>query len=348
MAKMTSFFDAMLDRLPAVQRIRAERDSYRREADALSIAAASGQAKAIECQAHLDGLTREAAQLRAEVEQLKLGVRFMPSGHFYSPFPSLEELARDEHRIFGPPPRELPGIDLRERHQLDLLERLAGYYRDLPFGQHRLEGLRYYYENPTFSYSDAICLYGMLRLARPRRVIEVGSGYSSCVMLDTSDLFLGGGLQATFIEPYPDVLLSLLKPGDTERVRILAMRVQDVELREFESLESGDVLFIDSSHVSKAGSDVNWLFFEVLPRLAHGVYVHVHDVQYPFEYPQAWIREGRAWNEAYLVRAFLQYNSGFRVVLMNSYMACFHEAFFRTYLPLCLKNRGGSLWLQRS
>jgi len=89
------------------------------------------------------------------------------------------------------------------------------------------------------------------------------------------------------------------------------------------------------------------VFFEILPRLNSGVYIHIHDAFFPFEYPRAWIFDGIAWSELYLLRAFLQYNRRFRIVLMNTFMEQFHESFFRDNMPLCLENRGGSIWLEK-
>lgn len=244
-------------------------------------------------------------------------------------------------------PRQLPGIDLREAEQMLLLDGFAGFYESMPFQAEKTAGLRYHFENPAYSYSDAILLYCMIRHAKPRRIIEVGSGFSSCVTLDTSELFFDGNIETTFIEPYPKLLESLLKEGDGARISLIPSRLQDVSLNAFEALECNDILFIDSTHVGKVGSDVNHLFFEILPRLAAGVYVHVHDIFYPFEYPKEWVYKGRAWNEAYMLRAFLEYNTAFRIVLMNTFMQHFHEDFFRKKMPLCLKNPGGSLWLRR-
>lgn len=275
------------------------------------------------------------------------GREWVPPGHFYSPIPSQAEVRADEKRVFAPPPRTLPDVDLREQAQLALLHRFEPWYDEQPFPRERTSGRRYFFENPAYSYSDALFLHFMLRHARPRRVVEVGSGYSSCVTLDTNDLFLGGEVECTFVEPYPELLRSLLAPGDEERITILPTRVQDVALATFERLEANDVLFIDSTHVSKIGSDVNHLFFEVLPRLAPGVYVHVHDIFHPFEYPRSWIEEGRAWSEAYLLRSFLAFNGGYEVVLFNTFLEHFHEDYFRRRMPLCLENTGGSIWLRR-
>ena len=74
--------------------------------------------------------------------------------------------------------------------------------------------------------------------------------------------------------------------------------------------------------------------------------IHIHDIFYPFEYPRAWIEEGQAWSELYLLRAFLQYNTVFEILYFNSFLAHFHKALFAEKMPLCLKNTGGSIWLR--
>lgn len=271
-----------------------------------------------------------------------------PAGHFYSPIPSIKEIQRDEARIFAPPPIELLGIELNEQDQLDLLNVFGTrYYTEMPFDEEPKDGLRYGFRNPAYAHTDAIFLYSMIRHHQPKRIIEVGSGYSSCVTLDTNELFFANSIECTFIEPYPKLLQSLLKRGDEERIRIISTRVQDVPLSNFDSLEAGDILFIDSTHVSKTGSDVNYLIFEVLPRLTSGVVIHIHDIFYPFEYPKRWVMEGRAWNEGYLLRAFLQFNSAFRVLLFANFLTTFHPNRLIAALPKCQGNFGGNIWLQR-
>lgn len=287
------------------------------------------------------------ASVIAERDKLRRDSGFVPPGHFYSPIPSWADIERNESRIFGNASPSIPGIDLREADQLALIEQFSKYYADLPFRPQKTDGLRYYFENPAYSYSDAICLFGMIRHLRPKRIIEIGSGYSSCVTLDTNQLFFQGAIETTFIEPYPDLLLSLITADDKTKIRVIPRRLQDVELREFGALGPNDILFVDSTHVGKIDSDVNRIFFEILPSLAAGVHVHFHDVFFPFEYPKEWVQQGRAWNEIYMLRAFLQYNSAFRVVLMNTFLEQFHEEFFRRRMPLCLSNRGGSIWIRK-
>lgn len=283
----------------------------------------------------------------ADAEAARETFRFVPADHFYSPFPSREQIRANAERLSGPPPRELPGIALNETGQLAVLEDLKRFYRELPFSAKRVSDRRYFFDNPAYSYSDAICLYGMIRRARPARIIEVGSGYSSCVILDTNELFFDNRIQCTFIEPYPGLLRSLIKPNDHNRVEIVPSPVQAVDVARFLELRENDILFVDSTHVAKLGSDVNYLIGEVLPALRRGVYVHFHDVFYPFEYPKAWLDQGRAWTEAYLLRAFLAFNSCYEIVLYNTFLERFYRGQFEEHMPLCLENEGGSIWLRR-
>jgi Methyltransferase domain len=273
--------------------------------------------------------------------------QFVPPGHFYSPIPDLADVNLRAATLFDTSATSIPGVDLNEVAQLKLLKEFEPYYAEQPFTSEPTPGRRYHFDNPMYSYSDALFLYCMLRHLRPRRMIEIGSGYSSAVTLDTNDLFLGRQLKCTFIEPYPEVLRSMLRPGDLTSTEVLPVPLQQVELERFRELKANDVLFVDSTHVSKIGSDVNRIFFEILPELAPGVHVHFHDIFFPFEYPRGWVEEGRAWNEAYLLRAFLQYNADFEIVLFNTFLEIHHRALIAQLLPLCLKNLGGSLWLRR-
>lgn len=266
----------------------------------------------------------------------------VPPGHFYSPVPGDADVLRRE------PPQAVPAdINLNPEGQRQLLEQLSQYYRELPFAETRREGMRYSFDNIFYCHSDAIYLYGMMRHFRPKRLVEVGSGYSSAVALDTSEQFLSGAVEFVFIEPFPDRLRLVLKPSDAGRCRLFEKPVQEVPLEMFDALEENDILFIDSSHVCKVGSDVNHLLFHVLPRLRAGVLVHIHDIFYPFEYPKEWFQEGRAWNEIYAVRAFLQNNEAYRILLFASYAGEHFRSVLEERMPLCLKNTGSSLWLRK-
>lgn len=271
-----------------------------------------------------------------------------PPGHYYSPIPHEDDIARI---VNGTKRAEIAvsGIDARWNEQLELFRKLSGYYKDLPFGDLEADrGVhRYYFENGFYSYADGILLYGLLRHLKPKRLVEVGSGFSSCLALDVNELFLNGAMNCTFIEPNPDRLLSNIQRSDRGSTTILAERVQDVDVSLFATMERDDILFIDSSHVGKAGSDVNFLFFEIMPKLNEGVWIHLHDVFYPFEYPKEWLTLGRSWNEAYLLHAFLMYNTEFALRLWGDAIAAKHRDVVETLMPKCLRNTGGGIWLQR-
>lgn len=268
-------------------------------------------------------------------------------GHYHSPLPDLEYVAANADRIFEKDVDLGASIDLRADAQRTLFRELAGYAADYPWRDGPSEGTRFDPSQDMFLPGDGFVLYAMLRHRRPRRVIEVGSGYTSALMLDVDERFLGGTTSFTFIEPFPARLHGLLRETDPEQVTILEQPVQDVALETFDSLRSGDLLFIDSSHVSRAGSDVNHLVFEVLPRLAPGVMVQFHDILWPFEYLPQWLAEGKAWNEAYLARAFLQYNDAFRILLFSAFVDYRFQDLAED-VPFFFGTSPGSLWLERS
>ena len=318
-----------------MRRLLVERDLLRRENEAL--------------RKTLNDLTGEVQDLRKRFQtawQQIPGI-WQPPGHFYSPIPSIAELKLDEEDIFKTPPG-IRGVELNEKTQLDLLYQFGAYYRDQPFTAQATPGRRYFFENPNYSYSDAIVLYCMIRHLRPRRIIEVGSGYSSCAMLDTNELFFNNSINCTFIDPYPQLLRDLIQESDSTRIRVLGKQVQQIDDAVFRELEPSDILFIDSSHLAKTGSDVNYLVFKILPLLREGVYIHFHDVFYPFEYPKEWVYEGRAWNEAYLLRAFMQYNRAFEIQFFTSYLIDKYRDTFESTMPLCLKCPGANLWLKKT
>jgi hypothetical protein len=301
--------------------------------------------------------SHDVAALQAEVTSLRgeLGARavpagvarfvtWVPPGHFYSPVPDQAEIDRDADRLFASR-RSLPGIDLREGEQLALFGELARLAREAPLPAGPDGSTRYWTDNDNYGVGDALVFQSMLRHLQPRRYLEVGSGWTTALALDTRDRFLEGKLSITAIEPYPELLKDRLRQDD--QVEILDAPVQSIPLSRFQELEANDVLFIDSSHVLKTGSDVHFLFTSVLPVLAEGVYVHVHDMFWPFEYLRHWIEEGRAWNELYLVHGFLLFNDTYEVVLFNTWLADQHRDVIQRELPTMLENPGGALWLRR-
>lgn len=293
----------------------------------------------------------ERDRLRAELAAWQRGAedapQLFPPGHYHSPIPRLAEVRARAPELFDTGRRSFPAIDLREEQQLALLPVFGTYCAQQPWTDEPSPPRRYFFRNDFYSYADALSLYCWIRHARPLRLVEVGSGYSSCVSLDTNELFFGDSIACTFVEPYPERLRSLLRPGDEARVRIVEKPLQDVEPEIFQELGADDILFVDSTHVSRIGSDVHTLLFEILPALRPGVYVHFHDVFYPFEYPDVWVYQGRQWQEAYLLRAFLEFNDAFEIVFFNTMLWHLHRDALVRSMPLCVKNPGGSLWLRR-
>lgn len=276
---------------------------------------------------------REGEQIRL-FEQFRTYYEEMP----YSPIDALF----NEMEAFKSRYLEATGKIEREAIKQDAIEKYDALIRENKTGS-----LRYLFENPGYGYTDGIILYSMIRHINPKRVIEVGSGYSTCLLLDTNDIFFNGSINCTCIEPYPEFMLSLIKETDRNRIRLIEAKLQDVDLKVFSALEAGDILFIDSSHICKVNSDVNYILFEIFPHLKNGVYIHFHDIFYPFEYPKEWIFEGRAWNESYFLRAFLSYNNSFRIIFFTSFLQCFHKNRLGSEMPLLMRDKGGSIWIQK-
>jgi predicted O-methyltransferase YrrM len=271
--------------------------------------------------------------------------QYVAPGHFYSPIPSLEDI---ERAINAAPLESYGGIDLGEDRQLALLERLSKYYAEVPFPAEKKEGFRFAFHNPSYSWGDAIILFCMIRELKPRRILEIGSGHTSALILDTNERYFDGSIECTFVEPHPELLFSLLRPDEERRQRLIPKKLQDVDLTLFDALETGDILFVDSSHVVKAGSDCQLLFSDILPRLNPGTLIHFHDVYDRFDYPAEWLREGRGWNEQYILRAFLQFNSEFWIKLYTAYMVTRYREWFEKHMPNCLRNSGAQIWIERS
>lgn len=276
-------------------------------------------------------------------------VRF-PPGHYYSAMYDARELVREpaRSRIWPDPPYDHPGIDWNADGQ-------RGFLRDVLAHQPRLvlrpdgdpEDGEYFATNGQYPPLDAWILEGLLRHLRPAAMIEVGSGFSSLITAQVNREHLDGQMRFTCIEPYPRGFLQRGVAGITE---LVTEKVEDVDLARFEALAPGDVLFIDTSHVVRTGGDVVWLYGRVLPRLRPGVHVHIHDVFLPGDYPENWVREGWGWNENYLVEAFLQFNSGYEVVLGAQWALFNAPAEIDLACPqfaVSPDKGGGALWLRR-
>jgi predicted O-methyltransferase YrrM len=263
------------------------------------------------------GRQRWAATARVLRHTLRRGVpQLFPPGAFYSPVVDAAAVTSEPERsrVWPADPQDPAGIDVREAEQLALLAS-AGAHR-LPTdwtGPGPFDP-----DNDQFPLQDAGLLYGLVRHLRPSRVVEVGSGWSTTV---TRRAIADGGLPTTLtcIEPYPRAFVRAM-----EGIELRVEKVEHTPAAVFDELEEGDVLFIDTSHVAKTGSDVVHLVLQVLPRLARGVVVHVHDIFIPEDYPTGWVETGFGWNEQYVVQAFLTGHAEARVLAMNHWLSLRH------------------------
>ena len=274
--------------------------------------------------------------------------------HFYQPIPDTRELREERWRR----PSDLGGVALNVDRQLEFLDlflrEFSAEYDELPIDKTPVPH-QFYYNNGFFGCVDPEVLYGMIRHFRPRRVIEVGSGFSTLLAAEALRVNASNGEGAgelLTIDPFPNEIIRAGIPGLSE---LRTSRVQDVPLEVFETLRENDILFIDSSHVVHLDSDVRYQILDILPRLAKGVVVHFHDIFLPNEYPRRWVCDlKRFWNEQYFLQAFLAFNTTFETLWAGSYLHTHHsdrlEAAFASYRRRRTDEAWigpGSFWLRR-
>lgn len=288
---------------------------------------------------------RILARLHSPLERLGL---HLTRSHFYSPIPTTSELPAD---VFDRE-SEMPGVEMRDGAQLELLERIAPFIEECADVPESDPGgpPRFFLRNTQFERVDYEVLHSMVRLHQPSRIVEIGAGYSTLVSTAAARMNAADDpsycCHHTCIDPVPREFLHGLDGVD----ELIAQPVQDVDPAVFEALEAGDILFIDSSHVVKIGSDAQFEFLELLPRIAPGVIVHVHDIFFPTDYPRGFVEAYRFYfNEQYVLQAFLAFNSQFEVLWSGSWMARRHEQLLRARFPSF--DRGGhgpsSFWMRR-
>ena len=255
--------------------------------------------------------------------------------HFYSPIPTTHELGPDVYdKIF-----DCTGIDWNlSGQQANLEEFHAKYYNEYKPAVNIAR----------FSQVDSFILYSFIRERKPARMIEIGSGESTKVSLAALDMNKKEGSTCEFyaIEPYPE---KFLRDIQSPEFTLISKKLQEVDI---DLLTSADLLFIDSSHVSKIGSDVNYEILEILPRLKAGALIHWHDIVIPTNYWKRWIDSGNQfWNESYMVHSFMLFNNCFRVVWASRYMQINHSDKLRKYFsyfrPEDDNQQITSFWIKR-
>lgn len=282
---------------------------------------------------------------------LKSGFLPLPI-HFYSPVPDIEDL---KQREVWEMKSSLAGIDFNAVGQVALLEELGGRFAVeclWPLTSDRPTD--FVLQNTTFSYGCAAATHCMIRNFRPGTVIEIGSGLSSRVIARALEMNFredGRTFNYTVVDPYPG---EVVRNGGMHISSLLIKRVELLSPEFFSDLAANDILFIDSSHAAKIGSDVNFLLLEVLPRLATGVIVHLHDISLPYDYSKTYCvsEESRQfWTEQYLLQALLCGNREFEVLLAMNFLMTDHLDNFRKCFPAhdraSSPNNSGSFWMRR-
>jgi hypothetical protein len=271
-----------------------------------------------------------------------------PKGHYYSPVHSTADLKHYKKVVNRSKSKfadTIPGFS--EKRILKEFNDIKPYFKDFDYPKSDDGNCRFYSENPSYPLLDALVLFSMIRKNNPKRIIEIGSGFTSGLMMEVNEKYFGNKIDITFIEPYPQLLYQRMRKGDKSRYKVIPNGVQDVPLNVFKQLKKDDILFIDSTHVSKFNSDVNYEIFDILPELNTGVIIHFHDILDSFDYPLPWLQIGWAWNEAYLLRAYLMNNNEYEILIFNQYLAVDHSELLKKSYSKKDNLFGGSLWIRK-
>jgi predicted O-methyltransferase YrrM len=234
--------------------------------------------------------------------------------HYFEPFINAAALRRPLNED-----RFLPGINWNVQEQLDILNQFHFNQELLNIPLEYDGTLTYYYHNKAYEAGDSEYLYNMIRAYKPRRILEIGSGFSTLMALNAINSNKkedpNYGCEITCVEPFEREWLESLN------IIILRELVEEVDKSLFMNLKANDILFIDSSHVVRPQGDVLFEYLEIMPTLNPGVLVHIHDIFTPKDYPEEWIlKEVRLWTEQYLVEAFLSCNKDFRIIGALNYL----------------------------
>ena len=249
--------------------------------------------------------------------------------------------------------RDLPGIDLNENQQLEILKGLnfSDELVKMPFD--KTADLKYYFNNSVFLSGDSEISYGMIRHFKSRKIIEIGSGLSTLMTLNAiqknKEEDANYNCEMICVEPFEHKWLDKLD------IKLVRSMVEDVDISLFDKLEKNDILFIDSSHMIKPQGDVLFLFLHVLPKLKPGVLVHIHDIFTPRDYLADWVLvKNRMWNEQYLLEAFLSHNHDFKIISAVNFLRHHHLEALSACCPVMKKQiesgadrEPGSFWIQK-
>lgn len=272
---------------------------------------------------------------------LQVGV-FPIRNHYYEP--------RFDYRTSQPDfgaERSLPGVDWNVNGQLEFLEHLSFSEELIDLDQQDAGPLKFRFNNGLFESGDAEFWYQVIRAVRPKRIIEIGSGYSTLIATRAIRRNKADDLayecNHICIEPYEKSWL------EATGATVIRQRVEQVGTTLFRQLDQNDILFVDSSHIIRPEGDVLFEYLELLPSLRQGVIVHVHDIFSPRDYLKEWIVDmGRFWNEQYLLEAFLSHNEKWQIVGALNYLHHNHyDALKRVARFLSPDREPGSFYMRK-
>lgn len=270
------------------------------------------------------------------------GVKVTPC-NFYSSVPSIMEVENSFEYLEGQPPYAKCNIFGSPDSSRDLLNTLTRYSSEFepPEEDHPEEPTGFFWKNSQFSHSDAMSYYAFIRHLKPNRIVEIGSGFSTLVALNA--VAKNGSGEIICIEPFPRNFIDRM-----EEITLKKVRAQEVTVEQLNSfLKDGDVLFIDSTHTVKTGSDCLHIYLRLLPQLRHDVYVHVHDVFLPFGLPQDWLLGHHIyWTEQYLLLALLLDNPKAEFLFGSSYHKWANKQLLDEFMHGRAKTGGGSFWFK--
>lgn len=250
--------------------------------------------------------------------------------------------------------RNLPGIDLNTKEQLDLLKKFDYNEELLKFPiEKENNNIEFCYNDGMFRSGDAEYLYNLIRYFKPGKIIEIGSGHSTLMAINAikqnqkSDSSYK--CDHICIEPFENKWL------EQTDVQIIREMVENTDMTLFKSLKANDILFIDSTHMIRPQGDVLYEYIELLPQVNSGVIIHIHDIFTPKDYPDEWVKQPRFWNEQYLLEAFLSNNKDFRIIGATNYLMHNYYQDFSEKCPVLKMQRAngierepGSFWMIRN
>jgi hypothetical protein len=244
--------------------------------------------------------------------------------------------------------RELPGIDLNIAGQLRFLSTLkySSELTEMILDREAVDPHGFCIKNPNFCSGDAEFLYQFIRAVKPRRIIEIGSGHSTRlarIALRNNFSETESMATQTCIEPYEMDWLEKI-----DGIDVIRKRVEDCKLDWGAELNSGDLLFVDSSHMIRPQGDVLKEYLEIFPQLASGVYIHIHDIFTPKDYLRDWIvKDVCFWNEQYLLEALLSNSQRYEVVSSLNYLMHHHYDELERVCPYLTADREpGSFYIR--